>query len=586
MDRSHFQSVIGQYDSVVKMSIYYFGNYSFFGFLWAGFKDHLAGMRCSHAGTRRRTPIRLGLNRMPNQRIRVLLVEDEPAFAKAVHEILTQVSDSQCEIAHASQFSEMQAMLHKQEPDVVLLDLSLPDRHGVESYKDLRTLSPTLPIIILTGLDDETAAAEAVRAGAQDYLVKSQFDGRILLRIMRHAIERKRIEKALRESEEFFRVISENVTDLIAVVDEKGRRLYNSPSYRNLLGDPEKLLGTDSFEEIHPEDRQRVKQVFRESLATGTGRRTEYRFLLKDGSVREVESQGSIVRDEMGRPSRLVVVSRDITDQKGATRALRSALADLKASHDELRTTQQRLIEAERLEAISTFAAGVAHEVRNPLQGITLSIDYLSSCAPPDDANAAGVLERMRSGVDRINDVIAGLTEFAVRREPQPKHEDLNAIVERALKSIEHELKHHPIQLQLQLADQLPLLEVDATSLRHVFITLLMSSVRAISLGGVLSVRTYLREAEDAPAHEPAKRQPPRSKMLVGTEITHHRNPAPGHGDEHGGGGRRHSAGPKTGLGLGILRKILSAHRGTIEHTKEKDGGTRYTIEFPLDTKH
>jgi PAS domain S-box-containing protein len=481
----------------------------------------------------------------------------------------------------------MQVRLGQQEPDVVLLDLSLPDRHGVESYKDLRTLSPTIPIIILTGLDDETAAAEAVRAGAQDYLVKSQFDGRILMRIIRHAIERKRIEKALRESEEFFRLISENVTDLIAVVDEKGRRLYNSPSYRNVLGDPEKLVGTDSFDEIHPEDRQRVKQVFRESLASGAGRRIEYRFLLQDGSVREVESQGSVVRDDTGRPSRLVVVSRDITDQKGATRALRSALADLKASHDELRATQQRLIEAERLEAISTFAAGVAHEVRNPLQGITLSIDYLSSCAPPEDADAAGVLERMRSGVDRINDVIAGLTEFAVRREPQPKHEDLNAIVERALKSVENELKNHPIQLRLGLGENLPSLELDSTSLRHVLITLLMSSVRAISTGGVLSVRTYTRHAEVAAAsHAPPNGPSVPARSFVVTEIAHRKNAATAHPDDHGGAGRRSSHAPKTGLGLGILRKIVSAQGGTIEHAKEKQWTSKYTIEFPLDTRH
>src|ERR1051325_2638407 len=285
---------------------------------------------------------------MPESRIRVLLVEDEPMFAQAVREILVEVSASRCDVIHATRFSEMQALIQEQEPDVILLDLSLPDRRGISSYTDLKSLLPTIPIIILTGLDDESAAAEAVRAGAQDYLVKSQFDGRMLWRIIRHAIERKRIEKALRESEEFFRLISENVTDLIAVIDENGRRLYNSPSYKAVLGDPERLQGTDSFEEIHPEDRERIKRTFRESLASGIGQRTEYRFLLRDGSVRAVESQGSVVRDEAGGASKLVVVSRDITEQKAATEALRSALADLKISHDQLKATQQLLIEAER----------------------------------------------------------------------------------------------------------------------------------------------------------------------------------------------------------------------------------------------
>src|SRR5439155_14189326 len=123
--------------------------------------------------------------------------------------------------------------------------------------------------------------------------------------------------------------------------------------------DPERLRGTNSFEEIHPEDRERVKAIFRESLATGVGRRTEYRFLLPDGTIRHVESQGSVIREPGGQPARLVVVSRDITERKEAVEGLRSALADVKKSHDDLKAAQLQSVQAERLEAVSTFAAGV-----------------------------------------------------------------------------------------------------------------------------------------------------------------------------------------------------------------------------------
>jgi PAS domain S-box-containing protein len=134
--------------------------------------------------------------------------------------------------------------------------------------------------------------------------------------LLQEIVQRRQAEKTLREREEFFRLLSENMTDMIAVVDRDGRRLYNSASYRNVLGDPEGLHGTDSFADIHPDDQERVKAIFRQTVETGEGQRAEYRFLLPDRSVRYVESQGSVIKDESGKVSKVVVVSRDMTERK------------------------------------------------------------------------------------------------------------------------------------------------------------------------------------------------------------------------------------------------------------------------------
>ncbi len=134
--------------------------------------------------------------------------------------------------------------------------------------------------------------------------------------LVREIEHRKEIEKMLVEREEFFRLISENMTDMIAVIDRDGNRLYNSTSYTSVIGDPEILHGTNSFDEIHPDDRERVQAIFRQTVETGIGQRTEYRFQLSNGKIRHVESLGSVILDERQNVSKVVVVSRDITDRR------------------------------------------------------------------------------------------------------------------------------------------------------------------------------------------------------------------------------------------------------------------------------
>jgi len=131
-------------------------------------------------------------------------------------------------------------------------------------------------------------------------------------------LERNKVESNLIEQEEFFRLTAENVEDFIAVLDLQGRRLYNSPSYTRLFGDTEALKGTDSFAEIHPDDRGRIKQVFMETVLSGTGQRADYRFVLANGSIRHMESCGGLIKNSQGEALRVVVVSRDVTARKQA----------------------------------------------------------------------------------------------------------------------------------------------------------------------------------------------------------------------------------------------------------------------------
>lgn len=154
----------------------------------------------------------------------------------------------------------------------------------------------------------------------------------------------KQSEKALREQEVFLNMITENSDDFIAVLDLKGRRLYNSPSYARLFGNVDSLLGTDSFAEIHPDDRRYLQQMFKETVETGNGMQATFRFMLPDGSVRYMESRGTVLKNSNGVALRVVVVSRDITERKRAAEVINSlALYDSLTGKSNYRLLHDRL---------------------------------------------------------------------------------------------------------------------------------------------------------------------------------------------------------------------------------------------------
>jgi two-component system, cell cycle sensor histidine kinase and response regulator CckA len=141
-----------------------------------------------------------------------------------------------------------------------------------------------------------------------------------------------RIRRELVQREELFRLISENAADLIAVVDMYGNRIYNSLSYEKVLGySAEELKSSSSFEQIHPEDRDRVKEAAQEARLTGLAHPMEYRIRHKDGSWRTLESTASVIRNSKWEPEKLVIVNRDVTERKHAAEALRRSEASFRS---------------------------------------------------------------------------------------------------------------------------------------------------------------------------------------------------------------------------------------------------------------
>ena len=140
--------------------------------------------------------------------MRVLLLEDNPADTRLIEEAISEAADAGVELVHVTRLASALEQLEAGDVDLVLLDLSVPDSHGFETFTKAQISAGEVPIVVLSGSDDEELAVRAVRAGAQDYLVKGHVDGNLLVRAMRYAIERQRAEVALRHSEQALRELA------------------------------------------------------------------------------------------------------------------------------------------------------------------------------------------------------------------------------------------------------------------------------------------------------------------------------------------------------------------------------------------
>jgi signal transduction histidine kinase len=154
---------------------------------------------------------------MNGNTVRILLIEDNRGDARLIREALAETGSQSFHLEHVETLGDGRERLKKGDINFVLLDLSLPDSHGIETFIRLHAHMREIPIVIMSGMDDETLALEAVQKGAQDYLVKGQTDGKLLYRVIRYALERKRLEQT---KDEFVRTVSHELRTPMTIIRE------------------------------------------------------------------------------------------------------------------------------------------------------------------------------------------------------------------------------------------------------------------------------------------------------------------------------------------------------------------------------
>ena len=173
----------------------------------------------------------------------ILLVEDNPGDARLIRELFRDLQGRSFEILTAESFRQAHERLKEHRVDLALVDLSLPDSHGLDTFRKLAESYPSLPQVLLTGLNDRETAIRAVREGAQDYLLKGEVDGHVLIRAIDYAIERKRIQVELEAANTRLQKSAEDLHSILnqlhigtILIGPEGRILHMSVSALRLLG--------------------------------------------------------------------------------------------------------------------------------------------------------------------------------------------------------------------------------------------------------------------------------------------------------------------------------------------------------------
>jgi two-component system, cell cycle sensor histidine kinase and response regulator CckA len=361
-----------------------------------------------------------------------------------------------------------------------------------------------------------------------------------------------RMRRRLMEREEFFQLISENVVDMIAVVDSDGKRIYNSPSYHRILGYAlDELEATSSFEQVHPDDHQIVIDAAADARRTGVG---SWIFL---------ESTASPVVNAKGEVETLVIVNRDISER---------------------RRLEEQLRQSQKMDAIGRLSGGVAHDFNNLLGVIIGYAEILQERIPDSDSMRAPVEQIIKAG-SRASSLTKQLLAFSRQQVMEPKILLLNAVVADTEKMLRR-LIGEDIELLTSLDAGLGKIRADQGQIEQVIMNLAVNARDAMPEGGRLVIETANFEIDDKFARRYAYPVLPGSYILLtvsdnGTGMdtaTQQRIFEPFFTTKEKGKG--------TGLGLSLVYGVVKQSGGYIDVASTRGKGTTFNIYLPRVTQN
>ncbi|MBI3662327.1 MAG: response regulator [Acidobacteria bacterium] len=487
-----------------------------------------------------------------------LLVEDNPGDAQLIQELLAEAGGSHLHLEWTGRLSSALERLAGGQIDLLLLDLSLPDSQGFETFARVSACAAHLPIIVITGLEDEEMALRILREGAEDYVLKGQLDGRLLLRAIRYAMGRKRAAEALRESEQRYRELFENATYGIYRATLDGNFLDVNSTLVRILGYQarEEVLGLNLFTDVFC-DPGHFKRLMEQCEEAAEVHGTEVDWKQESGRGITVRLSGRLVRNRTGELDHCEVIAEDVTER---------------------RALQEQLRQAQKMEAIGRLAGGIAHDFNNLLSVI---IGYSESLV-----EGLGQRESLRDKAEEIKkaaDSAASLTRqllaFSRQQVLAPKVLDLGLVV-RDTESMLRRLIGEDVDLLTVAEPDLGQVKADPGQMEQVILNLAINARDSMPEGGKLTIETRNAElGENYLARRPLMR--PGSYVLLAISDN-------GMGMDAATQARifepfftTKEQGKGTGLGLATVYGIVKQSGGHIWVYSEPGQGTTFKIYLP-----
>ncbi|GAB7386709.1 PAS domain S-box protein [Bacillaceae bacterium] len=363
----------------------------------------------------------------------------------------------------------------------------------------------------------------------------------VILAVIKDITRRKQMEEALRRSEAKYRLIAENMTDLIGVLDRNGIVQYASPSHEAVLGfPPEAYEGCSAFARVHPEDVTRIKKKYAELIAKKIPFRAEFRHQHKNGYWVTVEASGMPVIDQEGKVESVVVVARDITERK---------------------QTEELLRKSQFLSVLGELAAGVAHEIRNPLTSIKGFLRLMQQMQRVDDR----YLSIIESEVEQIEAIVNEFLMVAKPHGAKWEKKNLPTLLENVIAAFRDRMEKTNTRIVTEFDRDIPHIMCEEQQLQQAFKNILENAFDAMPGGGTIKIlakrygkkKVLIRvvdEGSGIPEENIAKLGAPHYKIK-----------------ERG-----------TGLGLMVSFKIIEIYRGKINIHSELGKGTTVEVILPV----
>ncbi len=500
---------------------------------------------------------------MDKKPIHILLVEDEEPHAEQIVRSFESRQD-QVRLTVTGSLREARDSLKKTLPDLMICDLCLPDGRGIELLNTEKYSSP-YPVLVLTAHGDETTAVEAMKAGALDYVVKSEETMREMPRIAERTLrewklitEHKETEKALRLSEEKFSKAFRSSPTLIAICTMKeGRYLEANNAFINISGyKREEIIGRTYYDLGIWADPDVCTKTLGLIQDEGAIYNQELGFRTKTGEILTVLLSAEMIEIE-GKPC-ILSVAQDITERK---------------------KLQGQLLHAQKMESIGTLAGGVAHDFNNLLTAI-ISFANLISVKLPDNDPLKHYVEQIQIVSDTASNLAKDLLTFSRKQEINPSLLDINksiTILEKMLLRIIGE----DIELKIVLEDVNLIAMADSSQLQQILMNLVINARDAMSGRGVLTIsaKDSIIDNDFIKDHGYGKSG---AYVLISVSDT--------------GAGMDEKTKEKifepffttkqvnegTGLGLSIVYGIVKQHDGYIDIESEPGKGTTFKIYLPM----